>query len=378
MSRHAWAVIQRRLAFEEPTTKWLHLRRLVKRASRQSDRQAEDPAQLANYRQTERPRDALSDQLKSNAGRILNVLLALQEVERFSAPALDSWQIAAQIETDRLDRASFPVVAQGAARAWIKFAWDYHLPWHLLTEIGPWSHDPRTAFILEAYEHVLAVARRSPESIPWSELSASFRTSIQHHRATLPGSVLPNVIVLVEGATEAVLLPPLSTALGLDFNSLGAMVVAAGGANQVVRKYSQLKEAVTLPVFCLLDRDAKEQGQMLAELLRPNDHLHILQDGEIEDVFALEILVELLNNYVETLSVSGGTCLPISSRDFVGNGSRTAVLEKLWRRRDLGKFDKVGFAKFAAGHIDAHSSISPDGRQLIGALAQYSLQATTK
>jgi hypothetical protein len=216
-------------------------------------------------------------------------------------------------------------------------------------------------------------------------MSRFFHKSLKQWQTKLPGHFLPDLIVLVEGPTEIILLPLLALRLGIDLNALGAMLIAAGGANQVAKKYVQLRETVAIPIFCLLDHDAEQQRSLIASQLRPEDHLYTLKEGEIEDLIRIDSFVPLINRYLATVQYGASGLKPVEESDFEPGLSRTAVLEKLWRQRNLGKFDKVGFAKFIAeasergtiagttsqamaGSLAVHE-ITPDGRLLIKTLA---------
>ena len=61
------------------------------------------------------------------------------------------------------------------------------------------------------------------------------------------------LIVLVEGATEEVLLPLFSSVAGIDFEKTGIELVASGGKNQVARIYAEINLGVNLPIFIILE-----------------------------------------------------------------------------------------------------------------------------
>jgi hypothetical protein len=261
-------------------------------------------------------------------------------------------------------------------RTWVEFISLTSVPWHLLMESGPWHSDARASFMVECFSWLKDKNYLSKDKEQWQELSANFRELVLRWRATLPGSFLPNFIVLVEGTTEAVLLPGLAKCSGVDLNSYGAMLIAAGGANQVARKYMHLKQMVSMPIFCLLDRDAQEQRQLITGNLRPEDCLYVLEDGEIEDVLKLGSLVPFLNDFLDSLPFPPGYCQPIQPTDFHQGMGHTAILERLWHERKLGKFDKVGFAKFMVDKLSSHEPISGDGHRLIKSLAAMSQSPT--
>lgn len=365
-------LLHRRLLFEGPTSKWLHLRRIIRRSSRQTKQNGQDcsfgngwqnlvlPAAWADY----------TDERVLLADRIFHVLLAIEEAKRFSPGALKKWQSTASQLSVSIESKQFLPGEMIASDAfdWISFAWHFTLPWHLVLEQSRTDYTQQIAFVKESFDRLLSQENFQVNSIPWIRLRNSFAEAIESARMQLPGNFLPDLIVLVEGSTEAVLLPTLAKCCNFDLAASGAMIIAAGGANQVVRKYNQLKDAVCIPIFCLLDRDAHEQEQALAQILRREDSLHVLQDGEIEDVFDLDTMVCLLNAYLETLPVDSRQ---INNKDFDTGLSRTHALEKIWGQRKLGKFDKVGFAEFASSQITPQTNISAEARQLFATLGAF-------
>jgi hypothetical protein len=194
--------------------------------------------------------------------------------------------------------------------------------------------------------------------------------------------LLPNSIILVEGATEAVLLPLLAECLKVDLLGERALVVPAGGANQVVKKYLYEKEIYSLPIFVILDLDAAEQSEILASSLRDVDRLHVLSDGEIEDILRLDVFVPMLNRYIASLPGIVNDNRPIKPEHFGAGVPRKQILTRLWRERGLGKFDKVGFAKFTAEDLPAQGvgrkALSEDGLVMIESLRQQSQRGAFK
>jgi hypothetical protein len=187
---------------------------------------------------------------------------------------------------------------------------------------------------------------------------------------------LPNFVLLVEGPTEVLLLPRFAALLDFNFSGAGAMVVPAGGANQVAKNYLYLREVLRLPIFVLLDRDAEEQNEILQSSLRDDDRLHVLADGEIEDVLTTDAFVPLLNKYIHSLPMVVSDTLSIRDEEFASALPRTRILDRLWKERNLGKFDKLGFAKFVSGELAPSDlpgkGLSRDGVALIKSICSPS------
>jgi len=201
------------------------------------------------------------------------------------------------------------------------------------------------------------------------EARHEFRHQVQIHRTSLPGNFLPNFILLVEGATEVILLPRLAALLDFNFSRVGAMVVPAGGANQVAKEYLYLKEVLRLPIFVVLDNDAEEQNEILQNSMRGDDRIHVLADGEMEDILTNDVFISLLNKFIESLSGMAPGTSNVRDEEFTQGVPRKRALSRLWKERNLGKFDKVGFAKFIVEELaptkSAGNGLSPDGVALI-------------
>ena len=89
-------------------------------------------------------------------------------------------------------------------------------------------------------------------------------------------------VVLCEGITEEILLPKFSKVYGYDFNKYGVHLISAGGKNQVAKLYCELKDELKLPVFILLDADAKPVSEIIKNILRQKDKIYLIKHGEFE------------------------------------------------------------------------------------------------
>ena len=362
-----WIIAQRVLIFEEPTCKWLHIKRALNRIARKQHNAETHAGRLPYFSEHSFPRS------KQVASQILSILFAAEEMERLQLQAFERWQPHAQVlGLDKENNgALLPVMkVQSSKCSWLNLISNLAIPWHWLVTLGPWLDNAKATFIIDYLDSLASYKELPASAKQWQQLSADFKMSVMRSRATLPGNFLPNRIILVEGATETIILPALAKCFGIELSAAANMIVACGGAGHMVRKYTQLKDVVSIPIFCLLDRDAEEQRLMLTNHLRPQDRLYFLEDGEIEDIFQLEFFVYILNRYLNSLPFSYGTSQSINPEDLEESLSRTSSLEKLWRRRELGKFDKVGFADFVANNI-SRQAISDDGRSLIKSLSEH-------
>jgi hypothetical protein len=153
--------------------------------------------------------------------------------------------------------------------------------------------------------------------------------------------IRPSLIVLVEGQSELIVLPHFARLKGQSLESMGALIIASGGAKQVVRRYLTMKDVLSIPIVCVFDGDAEDSSVMIEEALRDRDGLFCLEASELEDTYSYEQLVKILNLQF----VQNGQTLASESFDIPRDGPRKNALNKLFRSRGLGDFDKIAFAK---------------------------------
>lgn len=145
-------------------------------------------------------------------------------------------------------------------------------------------------------------------------------------------------VVLTEGATEEILLSEFAKKTGYDFNKEGIFLLGAGGKNQVARKYYKMVEEIKLPIFVLLDFDAKETEDLILPKLRPCDKIYLIKTGEFEDILPQNLIIKALN-----LNFANG--LKCSSGDFNHDEKMTKNLHNLFKNKGFGEYKKAEFAK---------------------------------
>ncbi len=369
-----WRFAQKYIAFEEPDARWQKLGLALKSNFNRSDARYKDFDGLdASARVT------LAHLVFGNAALdmpelLLTAILALEDFDRFEAVAFESWlhqlsasttdddqesidtKILSLIEfrpeaapsgSDKVDKTSRFLyrwaIESGYSNAqarWLSASCWVRPAWSRLREQGEWSADERVGLLLRFLDRAASLDRSlSPKLM--NEARTLFRAMLAESRARLPGSFLPNLVLLVEGPTEAMLLPYFAKRLNVDLDACGVVVVASGGANQVVRRFLELRDTVALPIVIVLDADAGSHASTVEDMLREQDRLHVLTDGEIEDVFDIDAFVNLVNEHLSESRLVH----PVSVSDFSGQGRRTLVLDRLYRQRGLGRFDKIGFAR---------------------------------
>ncbi len=355
-----WSCLQRSLLFEEPSGRWA---KLLNQLCRQISGKSKDLTLLTLSQQECYFNEVFgtpADILDSTA-RIFNLVLALEDLKRFEAADFDIWFLScaggAETKGDdefdsipdifsELAAAVLQSTPEQSQLAYLNHAWTTVPYWRVLESYGPWTGDPLADFVAS----VLASFDRFKLTLDTESIAKAqelFLCELKQKRSRLPANFHPVVIVLVEGNTEAVLLPKF---LHLESGSSAyskCMFIACGGANQLLRKYLQLRDTTTLAIMCVMDHDAIEQIDTIEPILRSGkDAMHIWTVGEIEDTFRQDYLLEKLNSYLSTLGMQE-QLLP---KDLKSNCRRTELLDRIWRARGLGDFDKVGFAQYLVGN----------------------------
>lgn len=168
-------------------------------------------------------------------------------------------------------------------------------------------------------------------------------------------------VVIVEGITEEILLPKFAKICRCDFDKLGLTLISAGGKNQVVKLFYKLVDVLKLPIFILLDNDAKDNFSEIATKLRAKDNVHIISSGEFEDILPLNLIKKTLNrhlrNYSEVLLDDLRKDLPM-----------TQILAEVFRQRGL-EFKKAEFASLVGENISSEKDVSPEIKAIIQKLS---------
>ena len=144
-------------------------------------------------------------------------------------------------------------------------------------------------------------------------------------------------IILCEGQTEFTLLETIFNLFNVNLNGLGYLPIAAGGKNQVARKYYQMIEYTNLPFFILLDKDASAIKSLIEPKLRTQDKIYLIKSGEFEDLIPKNIL----QNTINTVHSSDYNCI---FDDFCDDHSMVKNLETIYKKYGFGEFKKAKFA----------------------------------
>lgn len=165
-------------------------------------------------------------------------------------------------------------------------------------------------------------------------------------------------VILVEGATEEILLPKFAHLAGYDFEDEGVFLIASGGKNQVVKDYLFHRENLNLKIAIILDADAKEQAESIKNVLRKQDDILLLQEGEFEDLLPLSLILRALNTEFKNTA-------QVVIEDLAGDLPMTQKLYELYKIKGFGEFKKVEFAHLIFDAVKKSSDLGEDFARVI-------------
>ena len=168
-------------------------------------------------------------------------------------------------------------------------------------------------------------------------------------------------VVLVEGITEEILLPEFGKICGFDFDSAGMQIISAGGKNQVVKLFYKYAEQLKIPIFVLLDSDAKENYNQIKLKMRKCDRIHLLKGGEFEDILPVTLIKRTLNDYFLNLNSI--------SDDELLNERMVINLEEIFKKKGFHEFKKSEFAQLVKSHLESIDDISPEIKDVIAEIS---------
>lgn len=201
------------------------------------------------------------------------------------------------------------------------------------------------------------IDEKSPKNLLWLknlEISSDIRKSRFDNFLRFP----VEKVVIAEGATEETLLPEFAKRCGYDFDKEGIYVLSAGGKNQVVKLYYQLVESLKLPIFVLLDKDAKENLEEIQPKLRDIDKIHLLDCGEFEDLLPIKLVERTLDYELKNISM-------LEKEKLNEDIPRVKFLEEVFKTRGMHEFKKVEFAQMVKKNIKHEEDISPEVVEII-------------
>ncbi|MDD3594443.1 MAG: ATP-dependent endonuclease [Candidatus Gastranaerophilales bacterium] len=159
------------------------------------------------------------------------------------------------------------------------------------------------------------------------------------------------LVLLTEGITEEKLLPEFAQKIGSGFEKSGIKLIAAGGKSPLVKYYTQIRNLMKIPVFILLDADATDILDSLTSVLLKKDTLHIISDGEIEDILSPALIMRTINKNYSQIG-------QITKKDLQGDMPMCKKLKILYKNKGFGDFQKARFAQILKNNISRQSDIS--------------------
>lgn len=204
---------------------------------------------------------------------------------------------------------------------------------------------------------VTLIDENSPKNLKWLKVLGS-PMDIKQERFKNSLRFPVEKVVIAEGATEETLLPEFAKRCGYDFDKEGIYVLSAGGKNQVVKLYYRLVDSLKLPIFVLLDKDAKENLEEIKPKLRSIDKIHLLACGEFEDLLPLELVQRTLDYQLNNISMMEKEMLNAPE-------PRVKILEEVFKTRGMHEFKKVEFAQMVKKNIKTNADISDEICEII-------------
>ena len=169
------------------------------------------------------------------------------------------------------------------------------------------------------------------------------------------------IILLCEGITEEILLPEFAKLYNYDFTKNGIYIISAGGKNQVVKYFYKFVQNLKLPIFVLLDNDAKENLEEIKPKLRDMDKIHLLKCGEFEDLLPNNLVIKTLNYATKNISIA-----PIENLESYTR--KVEFLEDFFKHRGLHEFKKAEFAELVKLNIKSSEDTSEEINEIISEL----------
>ena len=208
-------------------------------------------------------------------------------------------------------------------------------------------------------EAIKLIPRKAPLNLLW--LKNKINSDYDRESSGLKYPL--EVVLLVEGITEEILLPEFAKILNYDFDFKGVQIIASGGKNQVVKMYYKLSKEIKLPIFTLLDRDAEENINQIKPKLRTGDKIHLVSCGEFEDMLTKELIIKTVNSHFKNF-------LKIDNADLDKDEPTVKILEELFKTRGLHEFKKAEFAKLVKENIKSRKDVSDEIETIITELSQ--------
>jgi len=199
-----------------------------------------------------------------------------------------------------------------------------------------------------------------PKNLKWLKTLEEYNFSDKlSHEA---GNLFPiKKLIICEGITEETLLPEFAKLLDYDFCKNGVFVLSAGGKNQVVKTFYKFTQNLKLPIYVLLDSDAGENYNEILPRLRAQDRIHMLKNGEFEDILPVKLIEKTLKDAIANISVTPEYSIDKSQ-------GMVHYLEEFFKTRGVHEFKKAEFAQLIKRNIAGIDDVSDEFRNIINEL----------
>ena len=174
----------------------------------------------------------------------------------------------------------------------------------------------------------------------------------------------PQKIVLTEGITEEILLPEFSKIHGFRWDENGIKIIGIGGKSRIINQYNIYKEQIKVPMFILLDLDAKPVFEQLKNSLRKIDDAHLISVGEIEDIIPVNFFKNALNSEFKLQA-------KISVKDFDKNISMIENLHNIYKNNGFGEFKKAKMAQLIKNTLTQSSILSEELKRILDKISIF-------
>lgn len=202
----------------------------------------------------------------------------------------------------------------------------------------------------------------SPNNLQWLKALCSEKETTQTRQEKAFKYPIEKV-VLVEGATEELLLPEFAKLCDYDFDKNGIYILPAGGKNQVVKLYYELCENLKLPIFVLLDKDGVQNAKEISHKQRKIDTIHIIECGEFEDLLSKDLVERTLNTALENIS-------EINEEIPENEGHRVEYLEEIFKHRGMHEFKKVEFSQMIKQNLTSKLDVTTEISHIIAQIKE--------
>lgn len=378
----------RQLAFEEPASRFARMRKTVsKQCAKNPDSKTVLRSIESNYLSLAKTFGQIfgpQNVEEPSLSQILSLAIALDDLRVFSETALTIWYQQFQqnqpvnVGGQLSEKMSGLLALLGRNRSQPATAWlhacflaaiDWRFSeWASLNQNENKEDLERVLLVQEIFHEMkaegLAAGHAALPLLSVEELA----DKVYECAKKLAGKLRPNLLLLVEGQTEAIVLPHFARLSGLSFDQLGVEVIASGGAKQVARRYLTIKDTVRLPIICVLDGDAAQSAELIEDSLRDCDQLVSLAVVELEDSYSYDQLLYLLDAHLARFGQTLAQC----EFELPEAGRRKDALNKIYRDRGLGDFDKIGFAQEVVQSCKKNSDVPTEMAKVLNAVRAIS------